>query len=87
MRAKVRLLCSLLRPNAPEISMASLTNVLCATPRGDDKLGAILSQEAKRLNALDRYERRALSRRKLAIQSFDRAVAERSEDRKSEQDG
>ena len=36
-RAKARLLRSLLRPNAPETSMATLTNVLCATPQGDDK--------------------------------------------------
>ncbi len=74
-RAKLRLLGSLLRPNAPEISMAALTNFLCATPQGDDKLALILSQEAKRLQALDRYERRAVSRRNRAIQVFDLTVA------------
>ena len=55
--------------------MAALTNVLCATPQGDDKLALILSQEAKRLQALDRYERRALSRRNRAVQVFGRAAA------------
>jgi hypothetical protein len=75
MRGKVRLLGSLLRPNAPEISMAVLTHVLCSAAPCDDKLALILSQEAKRLEALDRYERRALSRRNRFIQVFDRAVA------------
>ena len=74
-RAKARFLGSLLRPKAPEISMAALTNVLRATPQGDRKLALILSQEAKRLEALDRYERRALSRRNIAVQVFDRTVA------------
>jgi hypothetical protein len=75
MRVKVRLLSSFLRPSAPEISTTALTDILTSTPQGDDKLAAILSQEAKRLNALDRYEVRALSRRKLALQAFDLAVA------------
>jgi len=47
---------------------------LRSTPQGDDKLAVILSQEAKRLGALDRYERRALSRRNVAVQVFDRAA-------------
>ena len=72
-RAKVRLLGSLLRPNAPDIS--ALTNILSSTPQGDDKLAVILSQQAKRLEALDRYERRALSHRSFAVQIFDRAAA------------
>jgi hypothetical protein len=74
-RAKVRLLGSLLRPNAPEISMAALTNVVRSTPQGDDKLALILSQEGKRLEALDRYERRAQSRRNLAVRAFDQTVS------------
>jgi hypothetical protein len=40
---------------------------------GPHKFATILSQEAKHLLAMDRYERRALSRRKFAIQAFDEA--------------
>jgi hypothetical protein len=80
-RAKVRLLRSLLRANAPETSMEALTNILSSTLQGDDKLALIVSQEAKRLKALDRYERRALSRRNLAVQVFDRANACKAIDR------
>jgi hypothetical protein len=74
-RAKARLLGNLLRPNTTEIPIAALTNILSSTPQGDDKLALILSREAKRLKALDRYERRALSRRNFAVQIFDRTVA------------
>ena len=38
---------------------------------GDEKLAAILEERASRLGAFDRYERRALSRRKSAIRMFD----------------
>jgi hypothetical protein len=62
----------LLRPNAPEISMETLTKFLTSTPQGPNKFATtILSQEAKRLLAMDRYERLALFRRKIAIQAFD----------------
>jgi hypothetical protein len=73
--AKLRLLPRLLRPNAPEISMETLTKFLTSTPQGPKKLATILSEEAKRLLAMDRYERRALFRRKIAIQAFDEARA------------
>jgi hypothetical protein len=42
------------------------------TPQGPHKLATILSEEAKQLR-FDRYERRALSRRKFAIRAFDEA--------------
>ena len=38
-----------------------------------DKFATILSQQAKALEAMDRYERRARSRRKFAIRAFDTA--------------
>jgi hypothetical protein len=59
-RAKLRLMCRLLRPNASEISMAALTKSLTSTPQGPDKFAIILSEEAKQLLARDRYERRTL---------------------------
>jgi len=43
------------------------------TPQGPMKLATILSKEAKWLRALDRYERRPLSRRKFAVRAFDEA--------------
>jgi hypothetical protein len=73
--ANVKLLGKLLKPNGADISIAALTNILNSTPQGEDKLALILSQEVKRLEALDRYERRALSRRSVAVQIFDRAAA------------
>ena len=42
-----------------------------APPKGLEKLATILSEKAKQLLAMDRYERRALSRRKVATQAFD----------------
>ncbi|MGB3660490.1 MAG: hypothetical protein WBA14_21485, partial [Pseudolabrys sp.] len=63
----------LLRPNAPDIPMPALSKYLTSTPQGPEKLATILSQEAKQLMAMDRYEKRALSRRKFAIREFDTA--------------
>ena len=66
-------MCRVLRPNAPEISIAALKKFLTSTPQGPDKFATIFSQEAKRLLAMDRYERLALFRRKIAILAFDEA--------------
>ena len=74
-REKVRFLCHLLRPNAPDIPMAALERYLTSTPQGPHKLATIVSEEAKQLIALDRYERRALSRRKNAIRAFDERLS------------
>jgi hypothetical protein len=69
----VALIGALLRENAPDLPMAYVLKILTSTPQGPHKFAAILSQEAKRLLAMDRYERRALSLRQFAIRAFDGA--------------
>jgi len=59
------------RPDVPDVPFASLVAYLTTTPQGAHKLATILSQELQRLLAMDRYERRARSRRKFAIRAFD----------------
>ena len=68
---KVALLRFLLQKNAPDLPVENLVAFLNSTPQGPHKFATILSQEAKQLLAIDRYERRVLSRRKSAIRAFD----------------
>jgi hypothetical protein len=53
----------------PELGLA-VTDIL-HKPEGSEKFALILSDCMKRLIAMDRYERRALSRRKFALRAFD----------------
>ena len=73
-RTKVSVLCKLLGHN-PDIPAEMVAPFLTATPQGPEKFSLILVQEIKQLRAFDRYERRALSRRKFAIRDLDGARA------------
>ena len=72
-RAKLKVIKRLLTPTLAHNPLAAAIENLITTPKGPAKLAAILSEEAKHLVAMDRYERRALSQRKFTIRAFDQA--------------
>jgi hypothetical protein len=72
-RAEGTVLGTLLRFNGQDIPIAELSKYLTSTPQGLQKFATVLSQAIKQLLAMERYERRALSRRKVAIRELDAA--------------
>jgi hypothetical protein len=77
-RASVKAKYGLLAPFARGTGLVTpvpdeIVRILGWKPKGPLKLATILSDMAKRFSAMDRYERRALSRRKFAIRAFDSA--------------
>jgi hypothetical protein len=74
MRKKRALFRRFARVNGPLTSMPyEVVEFLQSKPEGPFKLAVILLDNARQLLAMDRYERRALSRRKFAIRAFDAA--------------
>lgn len=73
-RQKITLLGSILSDeDAHAFTLDELADFLALRPQGPEKLASIVSDKIGRLRTLDRYERRALSRRKLAIRALDLA--------------
>lgn len=68
--AKVRFILRLLGPNPPDIPLPVVSTMLTTTPQGIEKFATILAGEAKSISALNRYERRALSRRNAAMRAL-----------------
>jgi hypothetical protein len=76
LRKKAALAIRILRHSDLDTPMPdNMMEVLNSKPEGPYKFATILADKTRQLLALDRYERRALSRRKFAIRAFDAAAA------------
>jgi hypothetical protein len=79
LRKKAALAIRILRRSDQGAPMPeNVMEFLNSKPEGTHKFATILADKTPQLLALDRYERRALSRRKFAIRAFDVAGRRKS---------
>ena len=78
LRKKDKMVIRCLRTTGPFTPMPDdVVGFLYSFPEGADKFATIVMDKVRELFLLDRYERRALSRRKFAIRALDEAKRQR----------